>query len=160
MKNLIYTIPIAVILMFSSCTKEEQPLFASITTMAFISLVDEQGNNLLDPDHERYYDPRYIKIFYDRNGKLEEFFQGHLDMPRNFRIDPPEFERDFLMAVALDSELTIIQWNETESDTIQAEIRRIEDQVLGISAIKVYHNGELKWDGATATTRREFTIIK
>ena len=78
--------------------------FFNVDMMAFITVVDRQGNNLLDPNQEGAYDPKEIKIFYERNGNMEEFYEGHLDMPRNFRIDPPEFERDYIMALVLDSE--------------------------------------------------------
>ena len=160
MKNLIFAIIMALVLMVSSCSKEDEPQFASVSTMTFITVLDEQGYNLLDPNQEGSFDPKHIKIFYDRNGRLEEFYQNHLDMPRNFRIDPPEFGNDYLLALALDSEKTVIQWNENESDTIQAEFLNINDKILSINATKVYHNGELKWDGASSMTRRGFTIIK
>lgn len=78
-------------------------------------------------------------------------------MPRNFRIDRPEFDRDYIMALVLDSEKTVIQWNETEADTIQAEIH---DDASSVIVQKVYYMGELKWDGETATRGRGFTIIK
>jgi hypothetical protein len=125
--------------------------------MVFITLLDEQGNNLLNPNHERYFDPRHIKIFYDRNGRMEEFYEGHLDMPRNFRIDPPEFERDYVMALALDSEKTIIRWNEHESDTIQAEIQKTD--FPSVIVTKIYFNGELKWE-VTDLIGREITVFK
>jgi len=144
-------------LFISSCSQEGQPQFATVDMMAFITVVDEQGNNLLDPNQEGAFDPKDIKIFYERNGKMEEFYESHLDMRRNFRIDPPEFDRDYIMALVLNSKKTVIQWNEMEADTIQAEI---SDNGASIIVRKVYHNGELKWNGETAKTGRGFTIIK
>lgn len=157
MKNPIFTLLCAVALIIGSCSKEEPPQFATISTIVFITLLDEQGNNLLNPNHERYFDPRHIKIFYDRNGRMEEFYEGHLDMPRNFRIDPPEFERDYVMALALDSEKTIIRWNEHESDTIQAEIQKTD--FPSVIVTKIYFNGELKWEVADLIGR-EITVVK
>jgi len=157
MKNLISIFSILFLLIASSCNENEQPQFFNVDMMAFITVVDRQGNNLLDPNQEGAYDPKEIKIFYERNGNMEEFYEGHLDMPRNFRIDPPEFERDYIMALVLDSEKTIIQWNEAEADTIQAEIH---DDGAIVIVRKVYYLGELKWDAETATKGRGFTIIK
>jgi hypothetical protein len=157
MKNLIGVFSIFLVLLISSCSQEEQPQFATVDLMAFITVLDEQGNNLLDPNQEGAYDPKDIKIFYERNGKLEEFYQGHLDMPRNFRIDPPEFGSDYLLALVLESEKTIIKWNETESDTILAEFLNKEIQSLTVT--KVYYQRQLMHELPT-TKRREFTIIK
>lgn len=157
MKNLLSVISIFLVLFISSCSQEGQPQFATVDMMAFITVLDEQGNNLLDPKQEGFYSSKDIKIFYERNGKLVEFYESNLDMPRNFRIDPPEFDRDYIMAIVLNSKKTVIQWNEMESDTIQAEIY---DNGASIIVRKVYHNGELKWNGETAKTGRGFTIIK
>ncbi len=156
MKNLTYVF-IFLTAFISSCKENEQPQFATVDMMAFITVLDEEENNLLDPKQEGFYSSKDIKIFYERNGKLVEFYESNLDMPRNFRIDPPEFERDYIMALVLDSEKTIIQWNEAEADTIQSEIY---DNGKSILVLKVFHQGKLKWDGATATTGRGFTIVK
>lgn len=158
MKSLIHALSIVLVLMTNSCSKDEVPgSAASFDTLIFITILDKQGNNLLDPNQEGYYDPRHIKIFYDRNGRMEEFYEGHLDMPRNFRIDAPEFERDYVMALVLDSEKTIIRWNEHESDTIQAEFHKTDFPSIRVT--KVYFNSELKWD-IEDLIGREITIIK
>jgi hypothetical protein len=155
--QLVLSLTMVFVLMTISCSQEEVPESAIvIDRMIFITMLDSQGNNLLDPKHERYYDPSQIRIFYDRNGKLEEFFQGHLDMRRNFRIILPELGRDYTMALALDSEKTVIQWNGLESDTIQAEVYT---DFPHTRVTKVYFNGELKWDVADLIDR-EITIIK
>lgn len=140
----------------ASCKENEQPHFVNIDRMAFITVVDEQGNNLLDPNQDGAFDPKDIKIFYERDGEMEEFYEGHLDMPRNFRIDPPEFGSDYLIALVLDSEKTVIQWNEAEADTIQAEIH---DAGASIMVQKVFYQGQLMHE-LPAMSRREFTIIK
>jgi hypothetical protein len=125
--------------------------------MTFINVVDRQGNNLLNPSIEGSYNSKDIKIFYEINGEMTEFFEANLDMPRNFRIDPPEFERDYIMALVVGAEKTVIQWNETEADTLQAEIF---DDGRSLIVLKVYHQGELKWDCATSKTGRGLTILK
>lgn len=158
MKNLIFAIIMALVLMTTSCSKDEVPGSAAVfDMMVFITILDSQGNNLLDPNQDGFYDPSKIKIFYERNGKLEEFYESHLDMPRNFRIDPPGFGRDYGMALALASEKTVIQWNEHESDTIQAELYKTDDPHIRVT--KVYFNSELKWD-VEDLIGREITIIK
>lgn len=147
-----------IVLMTSSCSKnDELPGFGVVVDMmVFITVLDSQGNNHLDPGQEGFYDPRDIKIFYERNGKLEEFYESHLHMRRNFRVAPSGFGRDYGMDLVL-SEKTVIQWNEHESDTIQAEIYKTDGPHIRVT--KVYFNGELKWD-VEDLTGREITIIK
>lgn len=157
MKNLSQTLLIIFAFMNLACKEDEQPNFAVVDTVAFITVLDQQGNNLLDPSHEGSFKAKDIKIFYERNGEMIEFFEGHLDMPRNFRIDPPEFGSDYLMALVLDAKKTVIQWNKTESDTLLAEIH---DDARSVVVRQVSHKGELKHDTKTSITRREFTIIK
>jgi hypothetical protein len=143
-----------------SCKEEEQPNFVVVDMMTFITVLDQQGNNLLDPSNEGSFMEKEIKIFYERNGKMEEFFQANLDMPRNFRIDPPELGSDYLIALALEAETTVIQWNEVESDTLRAEIEHLGQEGTGIVVKKVFYMDEIKYNIATSTTGREFTIIK
>jgi hypothetical protein len=151
---------ILIAVMSFSCKENEQPQFATVDVMAFITVLDEQGNNLLDPSQEGSFKAKDIKIFYEQNGKMEEFFQAHLDMPRNFRIDPPELGSDYLMAISLSNEKTVIQWNEFESDTLIAEIEQMGQVGAGFFVKKVFYKGEIKYDISTSTTGREFTIIK
>jgi len=157
MKNLISIFSIFLLLMNGSCKENEQPQFATVDMMAFITILDEQGNNLLDPNQEGAYDPKDIKIFYERDGKMVEFYEGYLTMPRNFRIDPPEFGSDYLLALVLDSEKTIIKWNENESDTILAEF--LNNEIQSLIVTKVYYQGQLMHELPT-TKRRGFTIVK
>ncbi|EKB48732.1 hypothetical protein [Cecembia lonarensis] len=163
MKNPIYILPLVLLFLFSACSNEEQmPTIGGFTLDRVLTLkiLDEEGNDLLDPDHERYLDPSKIKVFYERDGRMVEFIQSHLDMPRNFRVDPPhEFQDTYLMFLVLDSEKTVIQWNENESDTIRAEFFKYSGRDFLLKVTKVFFNGELKWD-VESKSRRKVTIIK
>jgi hypothetical protein len=160
MKNLGQLVLLVFALMNFSCNEFEEPNSTVIDTMAFITVLDANGNNLLNPNQEDSFQPGEIKIFYERKGKMEEFFQGNLDMPRNFRIEPPEFGSDYLMAVSLE-EKTIIQWNDTQSDTLRAELALLGKKgAAGFMITKVFYKEDIKYDAGTANTRREFTIIK
>ncbi|MFT4857842.1 MAG: hypothetical protein ACI942_003236, partial [Planctomycetota bacterium] len=48
MKNLTYVF-IFLTALISSCKENEHPQFATVDMMAFITVLDEEGNNLLDP---------------------------------------------------------------------------------------------------------------
>jgi hypothetical protein len=143
----------------SSCNDETFPCCPQTNSdMVNITVRDAQGNNLLNPTLEGAYRENVIKIFYEEEGKLEEFFNGgHSNMRRNFRILPPELGSDYSMSLVL-KEKTVIQWNETEADTLQAEIY---DNGMILILRKVYHKGELKWDRETLITGEGgITIIK
>jgi hypothetical protein len=163
MKNSIYIFPMVLVLLFSACSNEEQlPTFGGFTLdrVVILKILDEEGNDLLDPDHERYLDPSKIKVFYERDGRMIEFIAPHLDMPRNFRVDPPhEFQNNYLMFLVLDSEKTVVQWNEKDSDTIHAEFFKYSGSSFLLKVTKVFFNDELKWD-VESKSRRKFTIIK
>jgi len=129
---------------------------ATNSDMVNITVRDAQGNNLLNPTLEGAYRENVIKIFYEEEGKLEEFFNGgHSNMRRNFRIISPELGSDYRMRVVL-KEKTVIQWNGTEADTLKAEIF---DNGMILILSKVYHKGELKWDRETLTTGEGGLII-
>lgn len=158
MKHFIITIGLIILSFLSSCKDEEQPLAGSLNMMAYITVLDQEGNNLLDPATDGAYNSSEIKIFYEVNGQRREFYNANLDMPRNFRIDPPEFGSDYLMAIVLDAEKTIIKWNEEDMDVFEIEVNTTAGN--GIEVSKVYHEGKLMHDLHAMQNRRAFTLIK
>ena len=40
----------ALSIIFFSCIEDDQPQFATVDIVAFITVLDEKGNNLLDPN--------------------------------------------------------------------------------------------------------------
>lgn len=159
MKNLSQIFLILIAGVITSCNDEISPCCpATNSDMVNITVRDAQGNNLLNPTLEGAFRENVIKILYEEDGKLKEFYNGgHSNMRRNFRIISPELGSDYRMRVIL-KEKTVIQWNQTEADTLKAEI--LDDGMILILR-KVYHNGELKWDRETLTTGEEgITIIK
>jgi hypothetical protein len=159
MKKLSQILLILIAGIFTSCNEETFPCCPPINSdMVNTTVLNAQGNNLLNPTLEGSYRANVIKIFYEEEGKLEEFFNGgHSNMRRNFRIISPELGSDYLMSLVL-KEKTVIQWNETQADTLKAEIF---DDGMRLILRKVYHNGELKWDRETLKTGEGgITIIK
>ncbi|WP_100628173.1 hypothetical protein [Algoriphagus formosus] len=148
----------------SSCEEGTQPCYPIDNNRINIQVLDQEGKDLLDQTKELAFSSNQIKIFYERNGSLEEFYNGQMtNMRRNFRIIPLEAGEDFYsMEVILDTEKTVIQWNASEADTLFANIVPIGDpNYCPTRMIKeVYHEGELKWGGSTSMTGRGFTIVK
>lgn len=161
MKNLIHAFLIIVAGIFISCNEENLPHYPIDDNRVFIRVLDEHGIDLLDQTQAKSYKANVIKIFYERKGQLEEFYNGGLtNMRRNFRIDPPELdENHHRMKLIIESEVTVIQWNESEADTLYSEIV-YDEKYNKMSVTKVYHQGELIHSNTPALTGREFTIIK
>lgn len=147
-----------------SCEEDAQPCYPVDSNQVHIQVVDGDGKDLLDQTDAGAYQSSTIKIYYERNGSLEEFYNGDLStMRRNFRIDPPNVEvYQYSILVILEAEKTVIQWNAVEADTLVATIASKDSPDFCPTArvSEIYHHGELKWDGSTSQTRREFTIVK
>lgn len=128
-----------------------------ISTWGAIVILDEQGNDLLDPDTEGCYDPEKFRIYFVKDdGSTELFYKPASDCPYGFLYPSADEQRHalgegigkyFYVSMALydwdicsgaDHSKVILQWNEHERDTLECELgdRGIE---------KVYSNGELIW---------------
>jgi len=164
MKNLLFFFLLIFTGLITSCEENFQPCYPIDSNRIQIQVFDSVGNDLLDQTQEGAYQSNRIKIFYEQNGKLKEFYNGgHSNMRRNFRIDPPEAGEDhYRIQVILDAEKTVIQWNNTEADTLLAKIVPSNNPDFCPTRIvrEIYHQGNLKWDGTTSMTERGFTIIK
>jgi hypothetical protein len=157
MKTLFRVIVLLFATALSSCEEEFICCPPMDNTSITLKVMDAQGQNLLDPKLEKSFRENTIKIFYEENGKLEEYYNGGMtNMRRNFKIQEPELEFDYRMKLIL-KEKTVIQWNTFDADTLQAEI---EDNGVFLNLLKVYHQGELKWDATKPVSGFEFTIIK
>jgi hypothetical protein len=135
-----------------SCSKKEENGF-DLDLGLEISVVDKAGNDLLNPVSPNSFKESEIKIYYLLDGKKVEVFYSNYDHPRNFYI----YQRgnEFRIAVILNDPITYIQWNNSDTDTIQCEVSRAEGSVV---CRKVWFNGELRWDNYS--TERFIKIVK
>lgn len=99
-------------------------------------------------------------MYYLVNGEKQEVFDPNMDNPRNFLIY--NHDSEYRIGISLndtDSEtlpITYVEWNEIETDTLQAAFFKTENT---IQVIKTWFNGELKWDGSNGQDNF-FTIVK
>lgn len=146
-------------IMLASCAENIEPSFTYIDAMAFISIKDRSGKNLLDPASERSFDHQKIKIFYKRETKWVEFYNPDLNWPRNFYISKRGETGEYVFGAGLETE-TLIQWNESESDTLITEFYHFPSND-GFRVNKIHHEGVLVYDyDATGGKEATFTIIK
>ncbi|NPA67323.1 MAG: hypothetical protein GXO50_01810 [Chlorobi bacterium] len=156
MKNLIYLL---LVMSLIACSKEENTEQFIIDTDIDISLKDDDGNDLLDPNNTDSYDENTIKIIYEVNGEQFEFYDEKLDAPKGFFIYQHENEyRLRLFPNISDIEnypVTYIKWNESDTDTIKCLIERKFNSEI---CRKVWFNDKVVWE--SYDTDRYFEIIK
>lgn len=162
MKKIIFSSLIA--LVFFACDKENetdsQQLYNLAVGMEF-SLFNSNGEDLLDPNTPSNIKEEDIKIFYLINGEYQEVYEQHLDNPRMFRIY--QHENEYRVAVfpnfeeSEETPITLIQWNELETDTIAISLRRNNNAVIQDN---IWLNGNLIWSIGDNTVNPYFVIQK
>ncbi len=145
-----------------SCDKTDNPEAAAIVDTGIeFSLVNAQNVDLLNPESPNYIDEEGIKIFYVIDGKTKEFYDSDMDAPRNFLIF--EHENTYRIRVFMniadtaDKTITYIQWNENDTDTIEATFRRFSN---GITKEKIWLNGDAIWERGDNTTDAYHILTK
>lgn len=99
-------------------------------------------------------------MFYEVDGEMIEVFDANLDYPRHFRIY--EYENEYRIRITLnysnipEKSITYIQWNEDDTDTIEALFEEIRESVL---MKKVWFNELEIWDWTTDETQY-YKLIK
>ncbi len=157
MRTIILILAIAFL---GGCTSDENLQQFVLATSIQFSVSDAEGNDLLDPENPDSYKHSDIKLYYKKEGKYEEVYEGHLDSPRKINIY--KHIKEYRIGVSLnDSEKemqpeTLIKWNENETDTVKCEVYRAEGIVR---VVKVWLNGSLIWD-AESETEPYFAMTK
>lgn len=137
----------------SACSDENEGFV--VDTGLDIAVRDSAGNDLLDPQNPSSFKEGEIRLFYLRDGKAVEFFEGH----RGYSIY--EHEHEFRLGVSLNSDkneefpVTILQWNTSDMDTLKCHIRRRSGSVI---CDKVWLNEDLVWEAYK--TERFIEMIK
>jgi hypothetical protein len=139
---------IAVLFMIS-CKKEKVSL--NLDGGIEISVMDNSGNDLLNPATPNAFVDSEIKIYYLIDGIKKEIYNANYDHPRNFIL----FEKDgeYRMGLSPNADekeelpITYIQWKEIDTDTSNSVV-----------CDKIWRNGTLVWDNYS--TCRCIQIVK
>jgi len=148
MKKLIYSCTIIVFITMGSC-KEDGNSQYNLDISIGLSVLDENGTDLLNPSNPSAYSENNIKIFYLIEGQKEEIFKPNLDNPRMFFIYENEETGKYVMNLgpndALGDEypITYIQWDEKDTDTLKCEFARGDNFTI---TTKVWLNDSVIWD--------------
>lgn len=131
-----------------------------IDTFLDFSLVDQNGNDLLNPENANAYLESNIEIYYV-NANNEEILvdMPNLDYSKGFFIYQRPNNKYAIRIFSNDIDdsqitTTLVKWNSTDTDTIKCEIEREGDYYIAIS--KVWYNDVVKWEGG----ERYFEVVK
>ncbi len=132
-----------------SCSVGESPQNINIDNNLTFYLVDENGNDLLNPENPNSVELDLIRVFYMIDGEKIEVNDSNLEFPRAFRVIPPEGNYDkFLLVLYLNIEdkssstTTLFQWTREDIDYFQAEFDRGKNE-RHVICTKVMWNGQV-----------------
>lgn len=145
--------------MLLGCNSDEGTQQFSFGAAVEFIVLDNEGNDLLNPKTKGALAHDDIRLYYYLDGKYEEVYEPHLDSPRNFVIFKQN--SNYRIGVSLNHSekekypKILIKWNESRSDTIKCEIYRTSSL---IQADKIWLNNKLIWDTNTIKTKPYFIL--
>jgi len=107
------------------------------------SIINKEGEDLLNPDHPNCFRKEDIKLFYLIDNKIEEITIND-SQKGGFTIYKREdkFYMDLTPNIYMEKlPITYIQWSENDMDTLQCEFTR--EPNASIICTKFWFNGEL-----------------
>jgi hypothetical protein len=162
---------ISLLTLFIGCNsnekeEEEQIIYGTrVASSLRMTIKDNVGNNLLDPNNPNSFDIDNIKIFYLINGKKNEYYEEHLHAPKGFKVIQDEFTFEYQFVIFLNNikteefPITYIQWNENDTDTIKALFKYYPNS-SSIEQKKIWYNNEVIWDYEITNTNPFFELVK
>lgn len=146
-----------------SCSKSETETIATvIDTHIDLKIINNNGEDLLDPNQINTLNTNDIWIKHLNNGVVENYFCHLCDLSKGFYF----YNRDNFNVMSLvpniktqldnSNPITYIEWNENDTDTIQCYILNKKSKSF-IICTKVWYNGKLVWNN---DSERFITIVK
>ena len=174
MKIVNLIIGILIISISLSCSKKEEENPGSlgfyIDQSVLITMVNEDGVDLLDPQIESAYNSSKVKIFHLINNKKVFYYDNMLNAPGGYKTYNPYERLDSsyyvfcLLRTSTDGSTneasqstTYIEWNDNDTDTIKCQLYE-SDGYLGCT--KVWCNGKVVWEKEVDSGERTFNLIK
>ncbi|MGG7661223.1 VOC family protein [Dyadobacter sp. BHUBP1] len=131
---------------------KEQPLGMYVSTSVTISVRNESGRDLLDPDLPNSF--RKFKVYYLKDGAKQLYFDPMMSRSGGYSFDKYPFESAYHVRVLLDSPpwdavndnkwtTTYLEFEDGSTDTIRAQYT-IKPGFVAIA--KAFYNEALGWD--------------
>lgn len=155
--NLLKTIviPLITIVIAFSCSKEKSIRGFVLETNVDFNVLNETGEDLLNPATPGYFPFEDMKLFYLINNERVEVFDPYMDLPSNimlitetspfrlrcFTYDGEEGFTHEENGVKIGTAIAFLEFNEYDTDTIITEWASKENYFVNK---KVWYNGELQ----------------
>lgn len=146
MKNFIV---VGLCMVIAACSASDSVNTVKDTGIDFF-FVDENGNDLLDPNSDSAITEENTDLYYLEDGEKERVYESHLDSPKMFFVSDEKRSGNYFMRVfpniirGQEKAITYLKFENGVEDTIEAQYVA-EDHFTVVG--KVWYNGELKWDG-------------
>lgn len=107
---------------FFGCNSEEENLCAYYDTSMDFSVLNAQGEDLLDPNNPNSFDISKIKLFYEVNGEVKEqkLDSNVKGVFKNWTVNKYQISIPLNVYDLNKKTITYIQWNEKYRDTLQS----------------------------------------
>jgi hypothetical protein len=139
-------------------------------TYVYMTYRNANGADLLDSSTPGHFKETDLRLYYVRDGIVDEVYDSNMDMPRNMRLesteqgvallvftDEPPQAKPVAGKIVTGGAITLLKLNNTTTDTITTAWER---RPGNFQVIKVWYNGELKWDRSTTPIKPLITIVK
>ena len=153
---------ILLIMAFSACKNQVNSEIPGNDDIFEFSVVNQEGKDLLDPDHNASYDTSKIRLYdlIDRKAVLiddpnKEPSHGYLFFERDgmYRIRP------YINGDGSLERRGIIRWNESQQDTIALKL--VQQSKHTQRLVQISFNDEIVWDETEKhDDERYFQIVK
>ncbi|MCX2744045.1 hypothetical protein OO013_09225 [Mangrovivirga sp. M17] len=152
------------LLTLCGCAEEvvQLDLHDNVSVAVDLTVKNSQGLDLLDPANEESYKFEDMKLYYYDGNQKTEIYESKLTYPRNLMLFKTESEHQLRVfagrvAKGTTSASYILEWNETEQDSIVCHYLNTEST---LRVEKVWFEGKVVWDIYEDGGTRGFQIIK
>ncbi len=136
-KRILYLLVLPLLVSLCSCSKDGGE--TNIDLHIDLSVLDQKGSDLLNFNSDNAMDLSQIKVFYKEEGQFIEAYkskypqQGYFLIPPNIVYDTYSLRLFVSSSIEYeDKSVTMIKWNDYESDTIITQIHKAENSEVGI----------------------------
>lgn len=139
-------------------------------TYVYMTYRNAAGADLLDSSTPGYFKETDLRLYYVRDGIVDEVYDSNMDMKRNMRLesteqgvallvftDEPPQAKPVAGKVVTGEAIALLKLNNTITDTITTAWER---RPGSFKVVKMWYNGELKWDRSTTPIKPLVTIVK
>lgn len=151
---------LAALILLAACSDKEKSEAFVIDTKIEIAVKDKDGNDLLNPQSEYYFDQSSVKVLYIVKDETDGTYSEKSALSNQYYIYKHEAGYRLAFFPNTDNKeefpKTYIQWGENYRDTLSCKIYRGKNREI---VTEVWINGVKKWEDSLLT-ERFFELVK